>query len=60
MTLKEHGARESLNDDQLRNLLRFAQEIRRQIECPLHSHLSEHNPKDPHLIEEPLAMQGPS
>ena len=35
MTLQEHKARESLNDDQYRDLLRFAQEIRRQIECPL-------------------------
>jgi hypothetical protein len=35
MTLQEHKASESLNDEQYRNLLRFAQEIRRQIECPL-------------------------
>ncbi len=35
MTLQEHKARESLNDDQYRDLLRFALEIRRQVECPL-------------------------
>ena len=59
MTLKERAARESLNERQYRDLLRFAQEIRRQIACPLHRHLSEQNSKDSHLIEEPLAVQRP-
>lgn len=47
MTLQEHKARESLNDDQYRDLLRFAQEIRRQIECPLHNDGIRLNPQCP-------------